>query len=129
MAYFLNSYIHLNLTKLPFNLKLSEEVSFSLYEWEDQVKDIKWNLISNISRINTKSDSGIFKNSMVMNYCIPEYKKVDYFLKIESENTFSMEQKRVVNKIVQIPQVMTAYLLNPSQLKSKNNLIFLSNAK
>lgn len=126
MAYFLNSFINTKFARLSFNLKLSNSISFSIYEWMDKVNETTWNLISNISGIDTEEATGIlFKKdkSMITNYFIPEHKKVDFFLKIDNENIFDASNM-IVKKINEIPQVITAYVVNPDQLKSKNNLIF-----
>lgn len=130
MAYFLNSFINTKFARLSFNLKLSDKASFSIYEWMDKINETTWNLISNISGIDLEESTGIlFKKdkSMIINYFIPEYRKVDYFLKIDNENIFETSNM-IIKKINEIPQVITAYAVNPDQLKSKNNLIFLSNA-
>jgi hypothetical protein len=56
-------------------------------------------------------------------HLLPEHKTVNYFLKIESEFSFSKE-KYILDSISKIPQVVTAYGIDSSQLKSKDNLIF-----
>ena len=48
---------------------------------------------------------------------------VNYFLKIDSEFSFSKE-KYILYSILNIPQIATAYCVDSSQLKSKDNLIF-----
>ncbi len=128
IAYFLNSYLNTRFQRLSFNLKSLSDTSFSLYEWNDEINETQWNLISNISRVDLEDQTGIFKSNTRTNYYIPEYKKVDYFLKIDNGHVFHPE-KAVVKKITEIPQIITAYTVDPNQLKSKNNLIFLSNAK
>ena len=55
-------------------------------------------------------------------HLIPEYKKVNYFLKIDNETVYN--EKLILNKIQEIPQVITAYSIDADQLKSKDNLIF-----
>ena len=53
---------------------------------------------------------------------MPEYKDVDYFLKIEQDEiTFEQD---IVKSILTIPQIVTAYMVETNKLKSKNNLIF-----
>ena len=54
---------------------------------------------------------------------LPEYKHVNYLLKIDNEFNFKTE-KNTINHILGIPQIATAYGIDPNQLKSKNNLIF-----
>jgi hypothetical protein len=52
---------------------------------------------------------------------IPELKKTDFFLKLESDTP---TPKSMLAKINQIPQVVTAYAVDVNKLKSKRNLIF-----
>ena len=131
MAYFLNSYTNIKLSRLSYNIELSTNASFSIYEWKDEMNESTWNLISNISGIELEESTGVlFKKdiSMITNYFIPEYRKVDYFLKIDDNRDIFEESNEIIKIINEIPQVITAYAVDPDQLKSKNNLIFLSNA-
>ena len=54
---------------------------------------------------------------------MPEYKNVNYILKIDYQTDFN-KQKRVIDTILAIPQIVTAYSVLPETLKSKTNLIF-----
>ena len=54
---------------------------------------------------------------------LPELKTVNYLLKIDDELNLDRE-KYIINTILSIPQIATAYTVNQSQLKSKDNLIF-----
>jgi hypothetical protein len=56
-------------------------------------------------------------------YLLPEFKKVDYFLKIEhTENTMDVSKiKTILNTI---DTIFTVYTVDTNQIKSKNNLIF-----
>ena len=56
-------------------------------------------------------------------HLLPEYKTVDYFLKVDSLFSTSKE-KYILDRIQKIPQVATAYSVDSSELKSKDNLIF-----
>jgi hypothetical protein len=56
-------------------------------------------------------------------YLLPEYNKVDFFLKIE--NCYEVDTiQSAVSKITTIDRVNLAYLIDPEKIKSKNNLIF-----
>jgi hypothetical protein len=54
---------------------------------------------------------------------LPEFKKADYFLKIEkTDDTIELSQiKQIINEI---EPISTAYIVDIDQIKSKNNLIF-----
>ena len=54
---------------------------------------------------------------------VPEYKNVNYLLKIENEGHL-FNEKAVISKIQDIPQIVTAYSIDVSQIKLKENLIF-----
>jgi uncharacterized protein YcgL (UPF0745 family) len=54
---------------------------------------------------------------------LPEFKKVDYFLKIEHQNHFDVLAE-VLDKINGIPQISAVYPVDSAKIKSKNNLIF-----
>ena len=62
-------------------------------------------------------------NTEIKNYLIPEKKKIDFFIKIV-EDIPSEEIQKLVNKIKNINQVITAYTIDTNTLKSKDILIF-----
>jgi len=129
LAYFLNEYLGLKLTRKAIDLDFSKQIQYPIYEWIDERKLITWHLVSNTCKISGSikdkagtlfAESGSVKNY----YLIPEYQKVNYFLKISSDNSSENKQKRILNKIQNIPQIVTAYSVRTETLKSKNNLIF-----
>ncbi len=130
IAYLLNQKLNINLARKPRDLEFSLKAStYSIFEWEDCNDLIIWNLVSNISKTETIQESNyksLFDTNekiVKTNYLIPEYKKVNYFLKIDSELSLAQE-KNILNKVLEIPQIATAFTVNASQLKSKDNLIF-----
>ena len=70
------------------------------------------------------ANNDLFQNesTFIKPRLIPEYKDVDYLLKIESEN--QVEIDKFIKKIASLPQVMASYEVKTDKLKSKNNLIF-----
>lgn len=110
--------------------KLINEGDYPIYHWYNEVEETTWELICNsilqqetILGIGTLFQSG---GAISKKYLIPEMKKVDFFLKIDNGDTFNT--KPLLNKLVKLQGIVTAYPLDPNLLKSKNNLIFLSNA-
>ena len=106
------------------------EASFSIYEWYDKENFATWNLVTNTSKKEVEqiaSAGSLFSEQQgkrtVTKYLIPERKKVDYFVKISNESHLK-SSKILLSRINAIAEVITAYTLNPNQLKSKNNLIF-----
>ncbi|MEY2738940.1 MAG: hypothetical protein RL259_849, partial [Bacteroidota bacterium] len=56
-------------------------------------------------------------------FLLPEYKKADYLLKIENID-YEFDEEDMIEKILSIKNVTTAYIIETTNLKSKNNLIF-----
>ena len=88
-----------------------------------------WHLVSNICK---KEEEGLTSSGSLFNSpdkiirthnLIPEFKGVNYMLKISSEGN-AINNKTIINKINQIPQVITTYTIDISQLKYKDHLIF-----
>ncbi|MBL7473821.1 IPExxxVDY family protein [Robertkochia sediminum] len=133
LAYFLNRSLDVQLKRLQYDLKLGEGSEFSLYEAYDRSTEVLWNLLTNKCGVTVVHEGGIpdmfgTPGSITYSYVLPEFPKVDHLLKIDDgEGSFSKAQE-VIRIIKQIPQVITAYELDIDQLKSKNNLIFLTNA-
>ncbi|WP_224484959.1 IPExxxVDY family protein [Robertkochia aurantiaca] len=132
LAYFLNSRAATRLKRLKQDLMLENDVGFPIFEWIDEASDICWNLLRNKVRIahETKQTDDMFGEGTAYrsHYLIPEKQQVDYFVKIDNEGPYA-QTERLIRTIKDIPQVITAYQLDPGDLKSKNNLIFLVNAK
>lgn len=129
LAYLLNKYLNLKLKRKISDIVYGDTSSYSIFEWQDEKQLTIWNLVSNTSKIevNHTSDS----NSLFINqekftktqHLIPEYKKVNFVLKI-SDNPNPSFEKRIINKLLSIPQVITAYNIDPNQLKITDQLIF-----
>ncbi len=131
LAYLLNNNLNLKLARKREDLDYNYmEASFSIYEWNDEKNFVTWNLVANTSRKEVEqvaSAGSLFSNQQgkrtVSKFLIPEQKKVDYFVKISSENQVK-SPKIILSKINAVAEVITAYILDANQLKSKNNLIF-----
>lgn len=130
LAYLLNKYLGVSLTRKPSDLDFKNgQVSYSIYEWEDDKQLITWSLVSNICKteeLQQRDYKSLFdtQEKIIKTFhLLPEHKTVNFFLKIESEFSFSKE-KYILDSILGIPQIATAYSIDSSQLKSKDNLIF-----
>ncbi|WP_046754975.1 IPExxxVDY family protein [Kordia jejudonensis] len=131
LAYLLNTHLNLKLARKEEDLDYNYmEASFSIYEWNDNENFVKWSFVANTSKKEVErvaSAGSLFSDQqgkqLVSKYLIPERKRVDYFIKIESDN-YLKSSKLIVSKVNAIAEVITAYTINPNQLKSKNNLIF-----
>jgi len=125
ITYAINSICGLYLKRMKIDLHLNENMSFSVFDWDDKINDVYWTLISNKCEIEEEIPSvGLFGNNISTrtDHLVKERKEVDYFLKVDvaDENVFSQKIKDI-NKI---SKVITAYPLDTQNLKSKRNLIF-----
>ncbi|AWI24980.1 IPExxxVDY family protein [Flavobacterium pallidum] len=128
LAYFINQKLPVRLSKNKDEIQIQVkqgETSFSRYTFENNDAEISWNLIQNKNEIDVSraTTTDLFSNQTVATkvYLLPEFKKVDYFLKIENvaENIES-----ITSKINTISQISAVYAIGANTIKSKNNLIF-----
>jgi hypothetical protein len=99
--------------------------AFSNYIFDDKKNDIVWTLIENKATIinSNKQTSSLFEQIDITVFLLPEFKKADYLLKIENID-YGFESESIIEKIQEIKNVTTAYTIDITNLKSKNNLIF-----
>ncbi|MCW2118316.1 IPExxxVDY family protein [Flavobacterium sp. 7A] len=133
LAYFINQ-------RLPINLSMSKDevhihskggdTQFSRFYYYDDENDVDWNLIQNINETvqqNSEVTHDLFSNTSIevatKVYLLPEFKKADYFLKIENIND-TIDVDKIKQKLNTIEEIETAYAVDTNQIKSKNNLIF-----
>ena len=133
LAYYINKCLPVILAKCISNVSINDkltEIQFSRFFFDDEKKDMTWNLIQNKNEFSTSNftvNTGLFANSKIQisskTYLLPEYKKVDYFLKIENSiDPFII--KNALTQIKKIEQISTVYAIAIETIKSKNNLIF-----
>lgn len=125
MTYAINSKCGLYLKRMKIDLHLDENLSFSVFDWDDGLNDIYWTLISNKCVVEEVIPSGgLFENNISArtDHLIKERKEIDYFLKVEAADEATLSQK--LRDIKKIDRVITAYPLETQTLKSKRNLIF-----
>lgn len=130
LAYFMNRELALLLEKSPVDIAFSTnegESGFSRFVYEDP-NETFWNLVQNKnSMVSTQSTGSLFAASGIdvatSAFLLPELKKVDYILKIENTpDVFALDI--VVESLLSIKHITTAYTIDHHKLKSKNNLIF-----
>lgn len=125
LVFAINGYLKSNFIRSRKDLELSGNFSLPVFEWKDLINDRYWTLIPNkCQKIELLGDGGLFgeEPSYTTLYVVPEHKEVDYILKLEQEDNDLEEE--LVKKLFKIPKIVTAYILDPSKLKHKNNLIF-----
>lgn len=130
IAYILNKQLQINLQRKPQDIDVQYTTSsFSIYEWEDKKQQTIWNLVSNVCKKEEESiasSGSLFETQSKIlrtHNLIPEYKKVNYLLKINNDGNY-INERAILHKIQEIPQVAAVFSIDASQLKSKDNLIF-----
>ena len=83
----------------------NEDISYSLYIYDDELKHCTFHVIENRSGLG---------------YLIPEQKQADYFLMVKG---IFDEEEEMIQRLKKIDMVLTAYAVDPNSLKSKNNLL------
>lgn len=133
LAYFINQNLPVNLSKneteIQINIKEGEANFFRFYYF-DVENAISWNLIQNKSEViqqKAGKSQNLFSN-IIMEvatkvFLLPEFKKVDYFLKIDNTNDI-INISEILATLNKIDLISANYKLETYQIKSKNNLIF-----
>lgn len=125
MAYAINSECGLFLRRMDKDLSMGDHLNFTVFDWDDEIGDSYWCLISNSCALEeAPAPGGLFDSgfSIRRHHLIKELREVDYFLKVESADDPTIAE--AINKIKALDKVKTAYTLEPQSLKSKRNLIF-----
>nr|WP_299386532.1 IPExxxVDY family protein [Allomuricauda sp.] len=125
MGYAINSNCGLQLGRRNSDLQFDGDLTFSVFDWDDELSDTFWTLISNKCAVEeTIVSDGLFQNrtSSRTDYLIKEHKEVDYLLKVDGVDGPTLVSH--IKSINKIPNVVTAYPLETQTLKSKRNLIF-----
>ncbi len=133
LAYFINQKLTINLClnkdEIQINIK-EGETKFSRFFYYDNENEISWNLIQNKNEVIQQSkdnSQNLFSNInmqvVTKVHLLPEFKKVDYFLKIENLEE-SMNLSKIQRLLNTIENISTAYTIETYKIKSKNNLIF-----
>ncbi len=132
LAYFINQSLNLNLKKNKNDILINSiegESNFASFVFEDLKNDVSWNLFENkneVKIINDNNKLDLFSNSKLETskkvFMLPEFKKVDFFLKIDHQDTIN--ESEIVNNLNTIERISTVYSIEISKIKNKNNLIF-----
>ncbi len=133
MAFYLNKHLQLRLKRRRTDLEFSKdglEVQFPMFEFKDTINYTVYDLVSNACKsatANTTASGGLFGSNAseeyIITYLIPEYKKVDYFLKITSEDE-QVSTANLLSEVNKMKPIISSYFIDNEHIKSKNNLIF-----
>ncbi|MCG2459341.1 IPExxxVDY family protein [Flavobacteriaceae bacterium F89] len=125
LVFAINRFLKSNFKRTRKDLELSENVSFPVFEWKDLINDRYWTLIPNkCHKMELIKDGGLFgeEPSISTFYVVPEHREVDYILKLEQEDNDLENQ--LIKTLFKVPKILTAYTLDTTKMKHKNNLIF-----
>lgn len=125
VAYLLNKHLNIHLGRTSQNLimgKSERSTEHPCFEYKDDYQYIDYYVLVNKVKIETSVSSGLFETEETMHF-MPEMPQVDYFLKVV-EDGYAFAKADTLKILNQIPQIVTAYDVNVSTLKNKQNLIF-----
>lgn len=131
VAYFINSILDIRLKRMNQQDVASYNASVTAFEWYDVINEVFWGLLKNKALVEVEtSAAGLFENNNALRteYVVPEYSRADYLLKIDDQQGAYDDTEAVIHSLKKIPGIITAYKIDVQELKSKNNLIFLTNA-
>jgi hypothetical protein len=133
LAFFINKKLCINLEKNNVEIYISikeGQTNFTRFYYFDKENKIPWNLIQNKNEViqqKNENTQNLFSNvNMEVStkvYLLPEFKKVDYFLKIENPDK-GLNIAKIQSLLNTIEHVSTAYTVATNKIKSNNNLIF-----
>lgn len=128
LAFNINQVLKLTLSRQKNDIistNNAKEVRFSRYGFEDENQDLYWSLVQNQKWIDTAENNfSLFEQVQQKVYLLPEFKNVDYFLKIEGSEFDNNEIQDILFRIKKITNVSAVFTVDTDNLKSKNNLIF-----
>jgi hypothetical protein len=133
LAYFINKILPINLSKSKNEIHAQTkegQTNFSRFYYYDTDKALSWNLIQNkneIISVSTNDLQDLFSNETsevsTTIHLLPEFKKVDFFLKIDNSEE-AIDFSEIQHKLNTIESIAAVYAVDTNKLKSKNNLIF-----
>jgi hypothetical protein len=129
LAYFINQKLPVLFSKNEKQIQVISKVgkiNFSKFSYTSSEKEEYWDLIQNKNEIIIQKNlatQNLFANEdeTTTTYLVPEFKKVDYFIKIENSE---IDIESILTKINSIERISTVYTVDLDKIKSKNNLIF-----
>lgn len=132
VAYFINQNLPILLHRNKKEILIASEkqkIGFLNFHFTDTKKEIFYTLIENKKAISLPQKNKtitLFKEEQEFSnaiYFLPEFKNVDFFLKIEGDEN-QIDITKITTKLNTIDQISTVYAVDKRRIKSKNNLIF-----
>ena len=126
LIFFLNRELRLQLKRQKEDLEFGQGYFFRWFAFDHHKHFSRYTLIQNTLKtgVNRQAELDLFADNRFeeIYHVLPEYKRIDYLLKVEGE---SEEQLAfILEKLKQLDQIVMVYALNSHQIKSKTNLIY-----
>jgi len=126
LVYMLNGALSLQLAKRYdkecFAVDGGKGGGFSYYHWENKLLQIDWHCVANKLVCEEETEGMLFGKTSIIHYLIEDKKKVDYFLKIDTEGRLDMQG--ILTAIKGLPYVSMAYTIKTEGLNVKHKLLF-----
>lgn len=131
VAYLINKHLQISFKRATRDLDFNHGIVQALYPFyyfKEPAQYRTYYLIKNKYKGAVKkvvSSGSLFSEEEIssqLTFLIPEFKDVDYFLKIE-EDIDDERIQEITGLIASIPNIVTTYIVDTTQLRSKNNLI------
>jgi len=131
LAYLLNKHLKLQLQRSKTDLIISDNIvsaEYPIYEYHNDKEYATYHLFSNHTTIKKELPNNIFglfesETTIERRFFLEDLPQVDYLLKISDEGG-GFSQTEILIELNKIPQVIMAYTVDITQLKTKENLIF-----
>ncbi|MDC8000385.1 IPExxxVDY family protein [Aequorivita todarodis] len=131
VAYLMNQHLNTRFKRRRVDIDFPSEgmmVTFPIFDFMDEFNYSQYYLVANkcsIAEAGLQSSGGLFSEigSEKDHFLLPELKKVDYLLKIYSDFE-TVPLQSLISQINNIDQIVSAYVVETANIKSKNNLIF-----
>ena len=131
LAFFLNRTLNIALSANPAGVPVitqKGESVFSRFTYVDNDQFV-WELLQNKTELLTGElpTQDLFgePSANLRAYLLPEFKTVDYLLKIDA---WLMSRMQIVEVLADIEPIVAAYVIDQERVKSQNNLILLEHA-
>ncbi|PID69327.1 MAG: hypothetical protein CSA39_07205 [Flavobacteriales bacterium] len=126
LVYFLNKFLKIKLSCESGGLSFNDKnCAFGLYTYYCPASYSEYVFLANKQYFanNIVAENVLFTEQTHISYLIEEKKDVDFFLKINDDYN-QLNTLNIINKIKEIPGVVTTFSVAPDSLKSKDYLIF-----
>lgn len=130
IAFLLNKYLDISLERRRKDLIIDHkelQASYPLFESSNEAVYVDYFVLANKKKTKgiQEKEMGLFgaQQGVQTTFVIPEMPQVDYFIKIVAQDN-AFAKAKLLKTLNSIPQIVTAYHVDVSQLKNKENLIF-----